>query len=175
MVFKSMGGINHFLRYRLESNYIDPTGVIFAIPMPWISNKVLLGEKLFRQEAHPSRCRGAGGNEKKLPDLFGEIDWRQPDKGSIGLMFQDEARFGRISDNRRRRCPKAIRPLWQSMVTQWYACAYAAASYPSWMAKWTVCLPVRPNSTAASIFGTRSGKSALQNGCLRVWTLWKPT
>jgi transposase len=43
-------------------------------------------------------------------------------------MFQDEARFGRISDTRRCWCPKPIRPLCHSMVTQEYTYAYAAVS-----------------------------------------------
>nr|WP_231937471.1 IS630 family transposase [Caballeronia udeis] len=44
------------------------------------------------------------------------------------LMFQDEARFGRISDTRRCWCPKPVRPLCQAMVTQEYTYAYAAVS-----------------------------------------------
>jgi len=43
-------------------------------------------------------------------------------------MFQDEARFGRISDTRRCWCPKPARPLCQSMVTQEYTYAYGAVS-----------------------------------------------
>lgn len=44
------------------------------------------------------------------------------------VMFQDEARFGRISDTRRCWCPKPIRPMCKAMVTQEYTYAYAAAS-----------------------------------------------
>jgi hypothetical protein len=43
-------------------------------------------------------------------------------------MFQDEARFGRISDTRRCWCPQPTRPLCQAMVTQEYTYAYAAVS-----------------------------------------------
>jgi hypothetical protein len=43
-------------------------------------------------------------------------------------MFQDEARFGRISDIRRCWCPKPTRPFCHSMVTQEYTFAYAAVS-----------------------------------------------
>ncbi len=43
-------------------------------------------------------------------------------------MFQDEARFGRISDTRRCWCPKPARPVCQAMVTQEYTYAYAAVS-----------------------------------------------
>ena len=44
------------------------------------------------------------------------------------MMFQDEARFGRISDVRRSWCPKPYRPMCQAMVTQEYSYAYAAVS-----------------------------------------------
>jgi transposase len=43
-------------------------------------------------------------------------------------MFQDEARFGRISDARRCWCPKPRRPLVKALVTQEYTYAYAAVS-----------------------------------------------
>ena len=43
-------------------------------------------------------------------------------------MFQDEARFGRISQTRYCWCPKPLRPLTQAMVTQEYTYAYAAVS-----------------------------------------------
>jgi transposase len=43
-------------------------------------------------------------------------------------MFQDEARFGRISDTRRCWCPKPARPLCQAQVTQEYTYAYAAVA-----------------------------------------------
>ena len=41
-------------------------------------------------------------------------------------MFQDEARFGRISDVRRCWAPKPIRPLCQAMLTHEYTYAYGA-------------------------------------------------
>ena len=41
-------------------------------------------------------------------------------------MFQDEARFGRISDVRRCWAPKPVRPLCQSMLTREYTYAYGA-------------------------------------------------
>ena len=43
-------------------------------------------------------------------------------------MFQDEARFGRISDTRRCWAPKPLRPVCQAMITQEYTYAYAAVS-----------------------------------------------
>lgn len=51
-----------------------------------------------------------------------------PGEKPIRLMFQDEARFGRISDIRRSWCPKPYRPICQAMVTQEYTYAYAAVS-----------------------------------------------
>jgi len=51
--------------------------------------------------------------------------------GPMRIMFQDEARFGRISDTRHCWCPKPIRPVCKSMVTQEYTYAYAAACVSS--------------------------------------------
>lgn len=59
--------------------------------------------------------------EKKLPDILAEIDRQWLSEGPIRLMFQDEARFGRISDTRRCGCPKPVRPLCQAMVVQEYS------------------------------------------------------
>ncbi len=43
-------------------------------------------------------------------------------------MFQDEARFGRISDTRYCWCRRPFRPMVKKMVTQQYAYAYGAVS-----------------------------------------------
>ena len=64
--------------------------------------------------------------EKKLPATLAVIrqDWA---KGKdIRLMFQDEARFGRISDVRRCWAPKPLRPVCQGMLTHEYTYAYGA-------------------------------------------------
>lgn len=66
--------------------------------------------------------------EKKFPELIARIDREWPGEGPIRVMFQDEARFGRISDTRRCCCPKPVRPLCYAMVTQEYTYAYAAVS-----------------------------------------------
>ena len=42
------------------------------------------------------------------------------------MMFQDEARFGRITDVRRCWCPKPHRPMAQAMISQEYTYAYTA-------------------------------------------------
>jgi len=64
--------------------------------------------------------------EKKLPETLIEIrkDWAQGEP--IKLMFQDEARFGRIADVRRCWAPKPIRPLCQGMLTHEYTYAFGA-------------------------------------------------
>ena len=64
--------------------------------------------------------------EKKLPETLSQIhqDWAQGKP--FKLMFQDEARFGRISDIRRCWAPKPLRPLCQAMLTHQYTYAYSA-------------------------------------------------
>jgi transposase len=68
--------------------------------------------------------------EKKLPELLAQIraEWAQ---GPIRLMFQDEARFGRINDVRRCWAPKPLRPVCQAMLTHEYTYAYAAVDVAS--------------------------------------------
>jgi transposase len=46
------------------------------------------------------------------------------------LMFQDESRFGRISDHRRCWCPAPNRPICPSQVSQESIYVYGAASFP---------------------------------------------
>ena len=46
----------------------------------------------------------------------------------LRLMFQDEARFGRISDTSYCWCRRPARPLVSAMVTQQYTYAYGAVS-----------------------------------------------
>jgi len=60
--------------------------------------------------------------------MLRQLNESWPGEGPIRVMFQDEARFGRISDPRRCWCPKPIRPLCLAMVTQQYTYAYAAVS-----------------------------------------------
>jgi transposase len=59
---------------------------------------------------------------------LGEIvaSWRNG--RPLRLMFQDEARFGRISDTRSCWCRRPARPLVKAMVTQQYTYAYGAVS-----------------------------------------------
>ena len=50
---------------------------------------------------------------------------------TLRLMFQDEARFGRINDIRRAWAPKPMRPICQAMITHEYTYAYAAVDIMS--------------------------------------------
>ncbi|MEO6422312.1 MAG: transposase [Candidatus Nitrotoga sp.] len=69
-------------------------------------------------------------NGKKLPEVLRKIDkkWKGKGQGYIRLMFQDEARFGRITDPRRCWAPYPLRPVCKAMLTREYLYAYAAAS-----------------------------------------------
>lgn len=63
--------------------------------------------------------------EKKLNETLQDLcqDWQGK---PIRLMFQDEARFGRINDVRRCWAPRPMRPLCQAMLTHEYTYAYAS-------------------------------------------------
>ena len=66
--------------------------------------------------------------EKKLPEKVSELLSSWQNERPLRLMFQDEARFGRISDTRYCWCKRPDRPVVKSMVTQQYTYAYGAVS-----------------------------------------------
>jgi transposase len=66
--------------------------------------------------------------EKKLFADLGQIVETFIAKQPMRLMFQDEARFGRISDTRYCWAKKPMRPMVQAMVIQQYTYAYGAIS-----------------------------------------------
>lgn len=66
--------------------------------------------------------------EKKLPERLAEAVAAFAVTRPLRLMFQDEARFGRISDVRHCWDKKPRRPLVRAMVTQQYTYAYGAVS-----------------------------------------------
>ena len=69
--------------------------------------------------------------EKKLPEYLKELQKEWIKKGeTFRLMFQDESRFGRISDHRRCWCPKSERPICPSLVSQENTYAYGVVSFP---------------------------------------------
>lgn len=66
--------------------------------------------------------------EKKLPESIKGILASFPIKQPLRLMFQDEARFGRISDCCYCWCKKPERPMVKAMLSHQYVYAYAAVS-----------------------------------------------
>jgi transposase len=68
--------------------------------------------------------------EKKLPQTIKDLnhDWKK--EQTLRLMFQDEARFGRISASKACWCPSPDRPVCRTMVCQDYVYAYGAVSLP---------------------------------------------
>lgn len=66
--------------------------------------------------------------EKKLRDILSLINTEWPGTKPLRVMFQDEARFGRITDTRRCWCPRPVRPLSMVTVNQEYTYAYGAVS-----------------------------------------------
>jgi transposase len=66
--------------------------------------------------------------EKKLPAVIKETLASFAVQQPLRLMFQDEARFGRISDCCYCWCKKPLRPLVKAMLSHQYVYAYAAVS-----------------------------------------------
>jgi len=66
--------------------------------------------------------------EKKLPERLAEEVAAFAVARPLRLMFQDEARFGRISDVRHCWDKKPHRPMVRAMITQQYTYAYGAVS-----------------------------------------------
>jgi transposase len=88
--------------------------------------------------------------EKKLPETIREIKEKIGEKTAFRLMFQDEARFGRIADTRRCWCQKPDRPLCPSMVSQEYTYAYGAVSIGD--GQWDSLILPAVNTTCMQIF-----------------------
>ena len=65
-------------------------------------------------------------------------------------MFQDEARFGRISHSKRCWCPKPVRPVCPTMVCQEYTYAYGAVSIAD--GQWDSLILPKTNSACMQIF-----------------------
>ena len=66
--------------------------------------------------------------EKKLPERLEQIVGSFATARPLRLMFQDEARFGRISDTRYCWAKRPMRPMVQAMLTHQYTYAYGAVS-----------------------------------------------
>jgi hypothetical protein len=66
---------------------------------------------------------------KKLPQIVEQEVMRQASAGrQVRLMFQDEARFGRINDPRRGWAPKGFRPEVGMQIVREYTYAFGAVS-----------------------------------------------
>ena len=63
---------------------------------------------------------------KKPPQTLAAIRQDCAQGKAFKLMFQDEARLGRISDVRRCWAPKPLRPICRAMLTHEYTYAYGA-------------------------------------------------
>ena len=87
---------------------------------------------------------------KKLPEIVEQEVARQSPERPIRLMFQDEARFGRINDPRRCRAPKGLRPEVGMQIVREYTYAFGAASPHDGVLD-TLVLPV-VTAEAMSIF-----------------------
>ena len=72
--------------------------------------------------------RNAGKSGKKLPEAIAEVLAMFPTSRSLRVMYQDEARFGRISDTRYCWAKKPTRPEVKGMLIYQYTYAYAAVS-----------------------------------------------
>ncbi len=66
---------------------------------------------------------------KKLPSTLAETVALWNNARTLRLIFQDEARFGRISDTRYCWCRRPFRPMANTMVTTQYTYAYGAVSH----------------------------------------------
>ena len=66
--------------------------------------------------------------EKKFPEIVKEIRQSCNTGQSLRVIFQDEARFGRISSIHSCWCPKPLRPLCRMQISQQYVYAYGAVS-----------------------------------------------
>ncbi|MHB8317103.1 MAG: IS630 family transposase [Acidithiobacillus ferrivorans] len=72
--------------------------------------------------------RNAGKSGKKLPEAIAEVLAMFPTSRPLRVMYQDEARFGRISDTRYCWAKKPTRPEVKGMLIYQYTYAYAAVS-----------------------------------------------
>lgn len=78
----------------------------------------ITGESWFQTNSLRSQMPLLKQTGKIFSETLALIDRQMPDSGSMRVMLQDEARFGRIADTRRCWCPKPIRPMCKAMVTQ---------------------------------------------------------
>ena len=138
---------------------------------------VMAGARLSPDPAIPSAMPPRRRSLKKLPQIVEQEVTRQASAGrQVRLMFQDEARFGRINDPRRCWAPRGFRPEVGMQIVREYTYAFGAAS-PHDGTLDTLVLPVVtaeamsiflashlgiPVSTTHTITGAISGVGATQ-------------
>ena len=92
---------------------------------------------------HPtpeSRPGGARGLEKKLPQvLAGLLDAEPVKPRRVRLMFQDEARFGRMVRIKRCWAPKPLRPVVDNGYERQFTYVYGAISPREGQMDWKIC------------------------------------
>jgi hypothetical protein len=71
--------------------------------------------KLAPDKRHPKADPAARDEWKKLPENLAEVVQGPKGTGPVRLMFQDEARFGRISETQCCWCPKPFRRVFDSL------------------------------------------------------------
>ena len=89
---------------------------------------VMAGAKSFPDPVIPSPMPLSRRLLKKLPEIVDQEVASQAPERPIRLMFQDEARFGRINDPRRCWAPKGCRPEVGMQIVREYTYAFGAAS-----------------------------------------------
>jgi hypothetical protein len=71
---------------------------------------------------------GSGAIQKKLPKILEKVMNRLPPGARVRLLFQDEARFGCISDQRRCWAPWPLRPIVGQQIIREFVYGLAAVS-----------------------------------------------
>jgi hypothetical protein len=122
--------------------------------------------------------------EKKLPEALKEIcatwDHEEIKHAPIKLIFQDEARFGRISDVRRCWAPLPLRPVCQAMITRECTYAYGAVDVATGELDWLIlpkvnthCMQIFLDELAQRHLKNRIEKNSFTTKFLIRWIPWK--
>ena len=123
-----------------------------------------------RPGAPAKQSAGAATVEKRLPWRLAKLaskPWKAA-SGPLRVMFQDEARFGRIVDLCRRWCPKPLRPVCRAIVSCQYTYAYAAVSIGDGQLDSLMCRT--STASACNSSSMRSLGAMLENASCWSWT-----
>jgi transposase len=103
---------------------------------------------------------------KKLPQTIKGLNHGWKKEQPLRLMFQDEARFGRISASKACWCPSPHRPVCRTMVCQDYVYAYGAVSLPG--GQWDSLLLPCLDSACTQVFLDEIASRYPENNILMV-------